>query len=94
MKTTGPVSPGGRGCIFNDLYNLETMPNKDFRRWFIQSVTGLLLTGAGLCLAIDAGFQRASGGTWVAYGTFSLAVFQAGLCLMIDSIRFRIRSDR
>lgn len=68
------------------------MQNKDLKRWFIQSVTGLVLTGAGLCLAIDAGFQRASGGEWFWYGTLSLVVFQAGVCLMIDAIRFRIRS--
>ena len=70
------------------------MQNKDSKRWFIQSVSGLLLTGAGLCLAIDAGFCRASGGAWFWYGTLSLVVFQAGICLMIDSIRHRIRSGR
>lgn len=73
---------------------LRKMRNKDLLRWFIQSVSGLLLTGAGLCLAIDAGFSRASGGDWFWYGTFSLVVFQAGVCLMIDSVRFRIRSGR
>jgi hypothetical protein len=70
------------------------MRNKESMRWFIQSVAGLILSGAGLCLAIDAGFSRASGGEWFGYGTFSLVVFQAGICLMIDAIRFRIRSDR
>jgi hypothetical protein len=69
------------------------MKNKDLTRWFIQSVVGLILTGAGLCFSIDAGFSRASGGEWFWYGTFSLVVFQAGVCMMIDSIRFRIRSE-
>ncbi len=71
----------------------QKMKNKDLNRWFIQSVAGLILTGAGLCLSIDAGFSRASGGEWFWYGTFSLVVFQAGVCMMIDSIRFRIRSE-
>ena len=69
------------------------MRNKESMRWFMQSVSGLIFTGAGLCLAIDAGFSRASGGEWFGYGTFSLVVFQAGICLMIDAIRFRIRSE-
>ncbi len=58
-------------------------------RWLIQSVGGLLLTGTGLSMAIDAGFQRYDGGEWFWYGTAALIVFQAGLCLAIDSVRFR-----
>lgn len=62
---------------------------KNKPRWFIQSVSGLLLTGTGLSMAIDAGFNRFSGEEWVWYGTGALIIFQAGLCLLIDSIRFR-----
>jgi hypothetical protein len=60
-------------------------------RWLSLSVAGLLLTGAGICMCIDAGFVRSRGGEWFWYGTFSLVVFQSGLCLMIDSIRYRMR---
>lgn len=62
-------------------------------RWFIQSVTGLLLTGTGLCMTIDAGFARAAGEEWFWYGTGSLIVFQAGLCLLIDGLRFRLKKN-
>ncbi len=66
------------------------MSNKT--RWFVQSVSGLLLTGTGLCMIVDAGFSRFNGEEWFWYGTASLIVFQAGLCLLVDSLRFRMRS--
>jgi hypothetical protein len=59
------------------------------RRWLLQSVGGLLLTGAGLSLAIDAGFHKFRGDPWLLYGTLALIVFQSGLCLVADSVRFR-----
>ena len=64
------------------------------RRWLLQAVGGLLLTGAGLSMAIDAGITRLEGDDWFWYGTGALVVFQAGLCLMIDSLRFRIHSQQ
>lgn len=52
----------------------------------IQATLGLLLTGAGLCMAIDAGFVRFNKGkNWVLYGTAALIVFNAGICLVIDA---------
>jgi hypothetical protein len=60
-------------------------------RWFIQSVSGLLHTGTGLCLTLDAVFARSAGGGWFWYGTGSLILFQAGLCFLIDALRFRLR---
>lgn len=65
------------------------MSNKSTKRWIIQAVSGLLLTGSGLSLAIDAGISKLEGGEWFWYGTGALVVFQAGLCLVIDSTRFR-----
>ncbi len=59
------------------------------RRWLLQSVGGLMLTGAGLAMAIDAGLQKWQGEPWVLYGTSALIVFQSGLCLVADSVRFR-----
>jgi len=63
------------------------MKNKS--RWLIQSVSGLLLTGSGICLTIDAAFSRFAGDEWFWYGTFGLIVFQTGLCLVIDSSQYR-----
>jgi hypothetical protein len=54
-----------------------------------RAIGGLLLTGSGLSMAIDAGITKQEGGAWFWYGTFALIVFQSGLCLMIDSVRFR-----
>lgn len=69
----------------------KTKPDAQSRklRWLLQAVGGLLLTGAGLSMAIDAGFSKWSGEPWVVYGTCSLIVFQAGLCMVVDSVRFR-----
>lgn len=58
-------------------------------RWLLQSAGGLILTGAGLSLAIDAGISKMQGGDWFWYGTFALVIFQAGLCVVIDSVRYK-----
>ncbi|MCE2833961.1 MAG: hypothetical protein ACK5VH_05060 [bacterium] len=63
--------------------------NNRKRRWLLQAVGGLILTGTGLSMAIDAGFRKWQGDPWVFYGTVALIVFQSGLCLMADSVRFR-----
>jgi len=65
-----------------------------YTRWLIQSVLGLLLTGTGLSMAIDAGLQKLSGNEWFWYGTVALIVFQAGLCLVIDGLRFHPKSSK
>jgi len=65
------------------------MSTKSTKRWIIQAVSGLLLTGSGLSMAIDAGISKSQGGEWFWYGTGALVIFQAGLCLVIDSTRFR-----
>jgi hypothetical protein len=51
----------------------------------LQAIGGLLLTGAGLSMAIDAGAKKARGGKWFWYGTLALIVFQAGLCLIVGA---------
>lgn len=53
----------------------------------LQAVGGLLLTGAGLSMSIDAGSVRTKGGQWFWYGTVALIVFQTGLCLVAGSVR-------
>jgi hypothetical protein len=59
------------------------------RRWWWQSVSGLLLTGAGLSMAIEAGIRKAGGEDWIIAGTLALIIFQTGICLVADSVRFR-----
>jgi len=62
-----------------------------FKRWIIQAPIGLVLVGAGLCMAIDAGSVKAIGGNWFFYGTFALVVFNSGICLVIDAVIRKIR---
>ncbi|AMQ57752.1 hypothetical protein AO498_14960 [Algoriphagus sanaruensis] len=67
------------------------MMMKPKTRWFIQSVIGLLLTGAGLTVAIDAGVEKFSGGEWFWQGTLGLILFNAGLSLVIDGTKYRVK---
>lgn len=61
-------------------------------RWLIQAPLGLILVGAGLSMAIDAGAVKASGSPWFWYGTAALVVFNSGLCVFGDAIIHKIRS--
>lgn len=64
----------------------RTKDNYHRNRWLIFAVLGLLCTGAGLSMAIDAGFCKYAGQPWVAYGTMGLIVFNLGLCLIGQSV--------
>jgi|688.fasta_scaffold46801_5 NAD-dependent SIR2 family protein deacetylase len=60
-------------------------------KWLVQSITGLVLTGAGLSISIDAGLHKLRGLSWFWQGTLGLILFQAGICLMIDSLVAKMR---
>jgi hypothetical protein len=62
---------------------------KNRKRWLIQSVAGLLLTGTGLSICIHAGVEKLGGADWFWTGTLGLVIFQAGLSLVIDGARYR-----
>lgn len=67
--------------------------NDYYRRWLAQGTMGVLLTGAGACMMIEAGFYKHSDPGiwyWIAAGTGSLIVLVAGLTLFVDSIRYRM----
>ena len=56
--------------------------------------TGLILIGAGLCMAIDAGYAKNNGAPlmeWLAYGTLSLVIFNSGLSVFGGAVINRIR---
>lgn len=63
----------------------QTLPMTPETLSNLQAVGGLLLTGTGLSMAIDAGTVRAKKGKWFLYGTFALIIFQAGLCLVVGA---------
>ena len=71
--------------------------NKHKKRWLIFAPLGLVLIGAGLSMAIDAGFYRMKGATtinWVLYGTGALIVFNTGLSFFGRAIIEKIKHDQ
>jgi hypothetical protein len=50
-------------------------------KWLLFSISGLLLTGWGLSLAIDAGIDKSNDLPWVMKGTIALIIFNSGLSL-------------
>ena len=50
-------------------------------KWLLFSSVGLALVGAGLSLAIDAGFKKYAEQPWFVQGTLALIVFNTGLSL-------------
>lgn len=67
------------------------------RKWLIFSILGLILIGAGLSLAIDAGFyrmQNPEGLNWIYYGTFALIVFNSGICCFGQGVIYRVKLDK
>lgn len=63
-------------------------------KWLFYSVSGLILIGAGLSLAIDAAFYRFQQPEklfWIIYGTLALIVFNSGICLFGQGIIYKVR---
>lgn len=53
--------------------------------WYLHSIGGLLLTGAGLSIIGEAILRKGLGGDWVIWfvlGTLGLIVFNSGLALV------------
>ena len=55
------------------------------KRWFIQSVLGILIFSSGLCIFGEALTYKNSGQAWFLFGTLSLILINSGICLMIDA---------
>lgn len=70
------------------------MKNKHYWRWFIQAPLGLILFGAGISMAIDAGFEKYQGKDWFWYGTCALIICNAGLCVFGDSILQKVAAEK
>ena len=68
-----------------------------YRNWLIQAPSGLVLVGFGACLIAESAMLKASGAAWTLWvpaGTFSLCVFNTGLCLFGNAILERMRYER
>ncbi len=71
--------------------------NEHKKRWLIFAPLGLVLVGAGLSMAIDAGFYRMNGAAtinWILYGTGALIVFNTGLSFFGQGIIEKINHDQ
>jgi uncharacterized membrane protein (UPF0136 family) len=65
-------------------------------KWLLFAISGLILLGAGLSMAIDAALYRMNNSeslNWIFYGTAALLVFNSGICLFGQGVIFRIRMD-
>ena len=56
-----------------------------FNKWFLLSVTGILSLSSGLCIFGEALNLKNSGEAWFLFGTLSLILINAGVCLMIGA---------
>ena len=63
------------------------------KTWLWQAPLGLVLVGAGLSMAIDAGTCKAYGQPWFLYGSFALVVLNAGLCVFGGAIIKRVKDE-
>lgn len=71
--------------------------SKHRKRWLTFAPLGLFLIGAGLSMAIDAGFYRMRGAAtinWVLYGTSALIVFNSGLSFFGQAVIEKIKHDQ
>lgn len=69
---------------------------KYFYPWLIRGGSGAVLFGSGICATIEVAFLRHDGVAfikWFVLGTISLAFMVAGISLIADSVRFKIKMN-
>jgi hypothetical protein len=67
------------------------------QKWLFFTILGLILIGAGLSLAIDAGLyriQNPEGWSWIYYGTFALVVFNSGICCFGQGVIYKVKLEK
>ena len=64
------------------------------RWWLIKAPLGLVFTGFGLSLVVEAGMAKYAGEPWFWSGTLALVVFNAGLSIFGDGVKHRVHLDR
>jgi hypothetical protein len=65
----------------------------DFYKWLAETVGGLILIGFGLSLFGQAVIYKSRGEAvkkWFWWGTLSLIVINAGICVFGDAVKTRI----
>lgn len=64
-----------------------------YKRWLIKAPIGLAILGFGIALIGESIMAKANAtafSDWFYFGTLSLIVFNAGLCIVIDAAKDRV----
>jgi len=62
-------------------------------RWWLCSVGGLLMVGAGLSVLGEAIISKIRGEAWFLVGTFALTLVNSGICLVAEAVILRLKKD-
>ena len=60
-------------------------------RWWLCSVGGLLLVGAGLSVLGEAIIAKSSGKAWFLVGTLALILVNSGICFIAEAVILRLK---
>ncbi len=63
-------------------------------KWYLFSITGLLLIGAGLCIFGEAIIQKINNNNYFWWGTTSLVIFNTGICLVGNAIHIKVLNQK
>jgi hypothetical protein len=76
---------------------LRFVMDSEFYRWLFEAVAGLILIGFGLSLFGQSVIYKSKGEKvtkWFLWGTLSLIVINAGICILADSVKQRIYYEK
>jgi uncharacterized membrane protein HdeD (DUF308 family) len=59
-------------------------------RWWLYSVGGLLLIGAGLSILGEAIIAKSRGEAWFLVGTLAITLVNTGICLVAGAVIVRL----
>ena len=62
-------------------------------RWWLYSVGGLVLVGAGLSVLGEAIISKSRGEAWFSVGTFALILVNSGICLLAGAVILRLKKN-
>lgn len=60
-------------------------------RWWIYSIGGLILIGAGLSVLGEAIIAKSKGEAWFLVGTLALILVNSGICLVAGAVILRLK---
>ena len=60
-------------------------------RWWVYSIGGLLLVGAGLSVLGEAIIAKSNGEAWFLVGTLALILVNSGICLIAGAIILQLK---